>query len=129
MAGPEKQEQRTKTREEALPTGDPGTELNTTADGLTREEAASRLEKYGYNEIPEKKVSPVLKFLSYFWGPIPWMIMLAAILSGVLQHWEDLAVILALLVMNAIVGFHEEYQAGNVIDELKRKLAVQARVK
>src|SRR5208337_1850891 len=58
-----------------------------------------------------------------------WMIMLAAILSGVLQHWEDLAVILALLVMNAIVGFHEEYQAGNVIDELKRKLAVQARVK
>jgi H+-transporting ATPase len=129
MAGPEKQEESTKPRQEALPAGDLEKQLNTTPDGLTQKEAASRLTKYGYNEIPEKKVSPLLKFLSYFWGPIPWMIMLAALLSGVLQHWEDLAVILALLVMNAIVGFHEEYQAGNVIDELKRKLAVQARVK
>jgi H+-transporting ATPase len=57
------------------------------------------------------------------------MIIVAAILSGVLRHWEDLAVILALLVMNAIVGFREEYQAGNVIAELKRTLAVEARVK
>jgi H+-transporting ATPase len=129
MTGPEKQEQTTKTGEVALHTGDREKELNATTDGLTHEEAASRLEKYGYNEIPEKRVSPILKFFSYFWGPIPWMIMLAAILSGVLQHWEDLAVILALLLMNAIVGFREEYQAGNVIDELKQKLAVQARVK
>ena len=97
--------------------------------GLTATDAAARLRQYGYNEIPEKKESPLLKFLSYFWGPIPWMIMLAALLSGILQHWDDLAVILTLLVMNAIVGFREEYQAGNVIAELKRTLAVVARAK
>jgi H+-transporting ATPase len=128
MAGRTQEEQATKAGEEEMPAGVLEKSLDTTPDGLTKEEVASRLEKYGYNEIPEKEVSPILKFLTYFWGPIPWMIMLAAILSGVLQHWEDLGVILALLLMNAIVGFREEYQAGSVIEELKRKLAIQARV-
>jgi H+-transporting ATPase len=103
--------------------------LAVSADGLGKTEAQHRLEKYGYNELPEKKASPVLKFLSYFWGPIPIMIMIAAVLSGVLRHWPDLGVILALLVLNAVVGFREEYQAGNVIAALKQKLAVQAKVK
>ena len=57
------------------------------------------------------------------------MIEIAAVLSGILHHWEDLLVIFALLFMNAIVGFREEYQAGNVIATLKEKLAIQARVK
>ena len=57
------------------------------------------------------------------------MIIIAAVLSGILQHWPDLGVILALLVLNAVVGFREEYQAGNVIAALKQKLAVQAKVK
>ena len=57
------------------------------------------------------------------------MIIIAAILSGILHHWPDLGVILVLLVMNAVVGFREEYQAGNVIAALKQKLAVQAKVK
>jgi H+-transporting ATPase len=123
-----KEDPTTKAEEESLSTGELMKRLSASSDGLTPEEAASRLEKYGYNEISEKEVNPILKFLTYFWGPIPWMIMLAAILSGVLQHWEDLGVILALLLMNAIVGFREEYQAGSVIEELKRKLAIQARV-
>lgn len=54
--------------------------LNTSLRGLSDEEAEKRVEKYGYNEIPEKRINPVLKFLSYFWGPIPWMIEIAAIL-------------------------------------------------
>jgi H+-transporting ATPase len=103
--------------------------LQSSPDGLSKAEAQQRLEKYGYNELAEKKSSPILKFLSYFWGPIPVMIMVAAVLSGILRHWPDLGVILALLVMNAIVGFREEYQAGNVIAALKQKLAVQAKVK
>ncbi len=104
-------------------------ELQSTPDGLGKTEAQQRLEKYGYNEIPEKKVNPFLKFLSYFWGPIPVMILIAAILSGILKHWPDLGVILALLLINAIVGFREEYQAGNVIAALEKKLAVQTKVK
>ncbi|MDO9549608.1 MAG: plasma-membrane proton-efflux P-type ATPase [Methanoregula sp.] len=103
--------------------------LNAGPSGLSQSDAHHRLNEYGYNEITEKTKNPLLKFLSYFWGPIPWMIEIAAILSGFLQHWEDLLVILALLFMNAIVGFREEYQAGNVIATLKEKLAVQARVK
>ena len=104
--------------------------LATSPDGLSQAEAEHRrLDQYGYNELPEKKVNPVLKFLSYFWGPIPGMIMVAAILSGVLRHWPDLGVILTLLIMNAVVGFREEHQAGNAIAALKEKLAVGANVK
>jgi H+-transporting ATPase len=103
--------------------------LQSFPDGLSQAEAQRRLDQYGYNELPEKKVNPVLKFLSYFWGPIPGMIIVAAILSGVLRHWPDLGVILALLVMNAVVGFREEYQAGSAIAALKEKLAIQANVK
>ncbi len=103
--------------------------LQSSPDGLSKAEAEKRIEKYGYNELPDKKSSPFLKFLSYFWGPIPGMIMVAAILSAILQHWPDFGVILALLLINAVVGFREEYQAGNVIAALKQKLAVQAKVK
>jgi H+-transporting ATPase len=112
-----------------LPTAEVMKRLETSADGLKSKEAQQRLEKYGYNEIEEEKVSPILKFLSYFWGPIPIMIMVAAILSGVLRHWPDVGVILALLFMNAVVGFREEYQADSAIAALKKKLALKARVK
>jgi H+-transporting ATPase len=97
--------------------------------GLSQEEAQRRLAQYGYNELPEEKVNPFLKFLSYFWGPIPWMIEVAVILSGLLRHWADFGIILVLLVANAVVGFWEEYQAGNTIAALKEKLALKARVK
>jgi H+-transporting ATPase len=97
--------------------------------GLASTEVQARLAKYGYNELPEEKTNPLLKFLSYFWGPIPWMIEVAAILSAVVRHWEDFSIILALLLMNAGVGFWEEYQAGNAIAALKSKLAIHARVK
>ncbi|HXJ15829.1 MAG TPA: cation-transporting P-type ATPase, partial [Candidatus Polarisedimenticolia bacterium] len=55
-------------------------QLGTPAAGLTQAEAQARLAKYGYNELPEEKRNPLLKFLSYFWGPIAWMIEVAAIL-------------------------------------------------
>jgi H+-transporting ATPase len=103
--------------------------LNWSADGLSYEEAGRRLAQYGYNELPEEKANPVLKFLSYFWGPIPWMIEAAAILSAFVRHWTDFAIITVLLVVNGIVGFWEEYQAGSAIAALKEKLALQARVR
>jgi H+-transporting ATPase len=102
--------------------------LDTSTHGLTGEEVQRCLEKYGYNEIEEKKTSPVLKFLSYFWGPIPIMIIIAAILSAVLRHWPDVGVILVLLLVNAVVGFREEYQADSAIAALKKRLALKARV-
>ena len=90
---------------------------------------AERLAQYGPNEIPEKKTNPLLKFLCYFWGPIPWMIEVAVILSAPVGHWPDFSIILVLLLANAVVGFWEEHQAGNAIAALKAKLAIKARVK
>jgi H+-transporting ATPase len=104
------------------------TKLGSSADGLTQAEATKRLTQYGPNAIAEKKTNAFLKFLSYFWGPIPWMIEAAVILSGVVRHWLDFGVILLLLFSNAVVGFWEEHQAGNAIAALKSKLAVTARV-
>lgn len=104
-------------------------ELSSSSDGLTEEEAKKRLKKYGANEIKEKKSNILLKFLSYFWGPIPWMIEAAVILSAVAGHWPDFFIILLLLFANSLVGFFEEREAGNAIDALKAKLAVKARVK
>jgi H+-transporting ATPase len=103
--------------------------LPASATGLTAVEVGQRRAEYGYNELPEKKVYPLLKFLSYFWGPIPWMIEAAMILSAVVGHWEDFGIILVLLLANAVVAFWEEYQAGNAIAALKSRLAVTAKVK
>jgi H+-transporting ATPase len=103
-------------------------QLDTTPAGLTQEEAAKRLTQYGPNELAEQKTNPLLAFLKYFWGPIPWMIEVAVILSGIVRHWPDFCIILVLLVANAMIGFWEEREAGNAIDALKARLAIKARV-
>jgi len=103
--------------------------LVSSPDGLTQAEAQIRLAQYGANEFEEKKVNPFLKFLGYLWGPIPWMIEAAVILSAFARHWVDFFIILVLLLANAVVGFWEEYQAGNAIAALKARLAIKARVK
>ena len=112
-----------------LPLSETKTQLGFSPDGLDEAEVQRRLTQYGYNELLEKKVNPFLKFLTYFWGPIPWMIEAAIALSALVQHWPDFFIILVLLVANAGVGFWEEYQAGNAIAALKAKLALKARVR
>ncbi|MEJ2183056.1 MAG: plasma-membrane proton-efflux P-type ATPase [Nitrospirota bacterium] len=102
--------------------------LSSSEKGLSTAEAQKRLQQYGHNEISEKKKSAFLKLLSYFWGPIPWMIEVAAILSAVVHHWEDFWIIFILLLLNAAVGFWQEHKADNAIELLKKKLAPRARV-
>ncbi len=96
--------------------------------GLSSEEASQRLKEYGPNALEEKKVSPLIKLLGYFWGPIPWMIEVAALLSAMVHHWPDFCIIVALLIFNAAVGFWQEYTAGNAVEALKKQLAMKARV-
>src|SRR6204780_4861566 len=112
-----------------LPIAEVEKQLTSSPDGLTDIEAKKRLTQYGPNEITEKKTNLFLKFLSYFWGPIPWMIETAVVLSGIVRHWPDFFIILLLLVCNAVVGFWEERQAGNAIAALKKELAIQAKAK
>jgi H+-transporting ATPase len=113
---------------QSMPMPELQAKLGTSPDGLTQAEAKKRLIQYGPNEIEEKKDNPFLKFLTYLWGPIPWMIEAAVVLSALAQHWPDFGIILVLLLANAVVGFWEEHQAGNAIAALKAKLAVEARV-
>ena len=113
----------------SLPLADVEKTLGSSVDGLTQVEAKKRLTHYGPNEIEEKKTNALLKFLTYFWGPIPWMIEAAVVLSAVARHWPGFVIILVLLLANAVVGFWEEHQAGNAISALKARLAIKARVK
>ncbi len=96
--------------------------------GLSSAEAARRLGRYGPNALEEKRISPLRRLLGYFWGPIPWMIEVAAVLSALVQHWPDFWIIVALLIFNAGVGFWQEYTAGNAVEALKKQLAQRARV-
>ena len=111
-----------------LPLAEVEKKLESSPEGLTQAEAQKRLTQYGPNELEEKKSNLLLKFLSYFWGPIPWMIEVAVVLSGVVRHWPDFFIILLLLAANAVVGFWEERTAGNAIEALKAQLAIKARV-
>ncbi|MCB0281755.1 MAG: plasma-membrane proton-efflux P-type ATPase [Calditrichae bacterium] len=103
--------------------------LNSRTDGLTDQEIQSSREKHGFNEITEHHKNPFLKFLSYFWGPIPVMIEVAAILSILVHHYTDFGIIMTLLLMNTLVGFWHDNKADNAIEMLKKRLAPKARVK
>ena len=104
------------------------TQLASSPQGLSGSEAEARLAQYGPNALEEEKTHPLLKFLGYFWGPIPWMIEVAAILSALVKHWGDLIIIVFLLVFNAVIGFWEEHEASNALEALKEQLALKARV-
>lgn len=96
--------------------------------GLSSEEVTLRLQRFGENRLAEDKNGVWKKLLSFFWGPIPWMIEVAAILSAVVQHWSDFTIIIVMLLLNAGVGFWQEFKADNAIAALKQRLAPTSRV-
>lgn len=96
--------------------------------GLSSEEAKKRLKKYGPNEIPEYKEPLWHRIFRRFWGPIPWMIEIAAVLSALVHRWEDFTIIMIMLFTNAILDFYQEHKALNAIEVLKKKLARKSTV-
>ncbi len=94
--------------------------------GLSEAEAKQRLATYGPNALEEKKESPLAMFGKFFWGPMPWMIEAAAIMSILVKDWVDFAIILLLLLFNAVLGFWHERQAASALDALKSALAQEA---
>ncbi|WP_353222314.1 plasma-membrane proton-efflux P-type ATPase [Salinisphaera hydrothermalis] len=113
----------------ALDTAATLAKLDTRMDGLDSESARGRLASVGPNALSEKKRSLWRQLVSYFWGPIPWMIELAAVLSAVDGDWDSFIVILAMLLINGGIGFWEEKSAGDALDALKGQLALKARVR
>ena len=104
------------------------TTVGSSVGGLTSAQVADRLARFGYNEVTSKKTHPCVKLFQKFWGPMPWLIEVAAIVSAALGDVKDLSFLLTLLIVNGLVAFIEEHKAGNAIDALKASLAPKARV-
>jgi H+-transporting ATPase len=96
--------------------------------GLSDREAETRRKEHGYNEVAERKEHPVIGFLRKFWSLSAWMLELIMVLSVVLRKYSDLAVVGALLVVNAVLSFTQEHRAAGVVETLRRRLQVSARV-
>jgi H+-transporting ATPase len=103
--------------------------LQTTPNGLSSADAGSRLARYGSNAIEAPAESRWRELAGYFWGPLPWMIEAAALISLLRRDWSDFFVVAGLLLYNAAVGFWQEYKASNALDALKKGLAPEARVR
>ncbi len=94
--------------------------------GLSSEDARNRLQHYGPNAIEEKEEPLWHRIFRRFWGPIPWMIEVAAILSAAVKKWEDFIIIIIMLLVNAGLDFYQEGRALSALKSLKQKLAQQA---
>ncbi|KAJ5194240.1 ATPase P-type K/Mg/Cd/Cu/Zn/Na/Ca/Na/H-transporter [Penicillium cf. griseofulvum] len=95
-------------------------------EGLSDAEVAVRRKKYGWNRMKEQKRNHIINFILFFNGPVQWVMEVAILLAIGLEDWIDLGIICGLLILNAVVGFVQEYQAGNIIDSLKETLALRA---
>lgn len=96
--------------------------------GLSTSEAKIRLERFGPNKITKKEESILHRILRRFWGPIPWMIEAAAILSALVKHWEDFVIITIMLLVNVLIDFFQEHKALNALKVLKSHLNLEVRV-
>lgn len=98
------------------------------ATGLSAPEVIARQRMYGRNEIPDEKRHPVVAFAMKFWGVSAWMIELVAVVSALLRRLADVALGLAMLVINAVLSSLQERRASAAVEALRSKLRVNARV-
>jgi P-type Ca2+ transporter type 2C len=105
------------------------TGFNTTVEGLDKNEVQKRLEQFGYNELLEKKKVPTwLLFLRQFKDFMILILAAAAILSGIVGDLIDTVIILVIVLLNAIVGFIQEYRAEKAMAALKKMTVTQTQV-
>jgi len=103
--------------------------LETQKEGLSKEEASSRLEKYGLNKLPDKKkFSALALFLGQFKNPLIYILFVAFIISLLTGHIFDALIVLAVILVSSIVGFIQEYKANNALAGLKKLITYKARV-
>ncbi|MBR9683143.1 calcium-translocating P-type ATPase, SERCA-type [Candidatus Woesearchaeota archaeon] len=104
-------------------------ELNTSKKGLTSQEADLRLHRYGLNELrEEEKIHPLIIVLEQFKSPLIWILLVALVISMFIQEFVDAAVIGIIVILNAILGFAQEYRAEKAIEALRRMASLKAKV-
>lgn len=104
-------------------------ELSSSREGLSAGEAAHRLKVYGPNQIREEgRIHPFLIFLEQFKSPLVWILLAAMAISVVVEEYVDFYVIGAIVVLNAILGFVQEYRAERAIEALKKMVSLKATV-
>jgi len=102
--------------------------MGTSVEGLSDEEADGRIQRFGYNEFLEIKKNPVLEFLKRYWGPMPWLLEFAVMLTLILRHFTESAIIFILLTVNAVIGYYQSRNSQNAVEMLKKKLEIKAKV-
>ncbi|KAJ5649719.1 ATPase P-type K/Mg/Cd/Cu/Zn/Na/Ca/Na/H-transporter [Penicillium longicatenatum] len=95
-------------------------------EGLSSEDVNVRRRRSGWNELVSEKENPIAKVLSYFRGPILYVMELAVLLAAGLDDWVDFGVIIGILALNAAVGWYQEKQAADVVASLKGDIAMRA---
>ncbi len=98
-------------------------------DGLDAQEVQRRLAKYGYNEVPERRVSFWARLGKRFWGMVPWMLEATAIVTIVLGKYPQALVIVFLLLFNAGMSLWREGRAKTAMTKLKQRLRIESRVR
>lgn len=113
----------------ALPPNDTLSRLDSQAAGLDTQIAQERHLTHGANRLPEPpKRSPVIRFLLHFHNILIYVLIAAAAVTALLGHWVDTSVILAVVVVNAIIGFLQEGKAEQAMEAIRQMLAPQAAV-
>ncbi len=104
-------------------------DLNTSATGLSREEALARLERFGRNSLPKPKPTSIATlFLRQFLSPLIYILLAAAVVSFFLERITDTLFILAVLLINAVIGAAQEYSAERSLESLRSLVKTYARV-
>ena len=114
---------------ETLTVEDVMSKLSVTQEGLTKQEAKERLEAFGQNKLPvEKQAGFIKKFLLQFNNALIYVLLAAAVLTAFLQHWVDTWVIIAVVVINAIIGYIQEDKAEKALENIKHMLSLKASI-
>lgn len=101
----------------------------TQPEGLNQAEAAERLQKLGPNALPQKKGKPAwLRFLAHFNDVLIYILLAAAVMTAVMGHWVDTAVILGVTVINALIGYIQESNAEKSLQSIRNMLSSDALV-
>ncbi len=102
--------------------------LEASNKGLTDADVLRRLEEFGPNQVTEKKPSVAAAFLSRYWGPMPWLLELAIVLSVALKHYLEAGIVFALLTANTVIGQIQASGSQRALEALKKRVAIRARV-